>query len=296
MFSKQMNLNIACMSFYFLEDLRSRKISGDSVTQRRAVGNFLREVDRYQRRIFAPSMAKTLFSYLAITSLGESRRALENSNYAVSDTLGSWTNQAQGVIRDNIYREGVNFNPQQFLPLLLDLFENAKWETGYGGAKWACIVRKALRYYEISPVLFVDYVVNTYHNGGLMFDKKVLINYNNHELCEFLNFRRRIESILEVEHPSFIYQATDEVCEFIKTAHKLHVIDKLLVIYPERCYFPFITWGKDHLNDWTNDIFDDNDDYNKDKDEGDCDDCDCDDEGNPITETKKLTEGENRHE
>lgn len=136
---------------------------------------------------FVPAFARRLFDYLALACFGEARHAGDRASHCVEGFP-----VAPGDSRAVAVREAVQYNPRQFLPVLVRLFEEADWESGYGGRSWGRIARAALMYGQVPDVVFIDHCVDLSHNNGLCFDKHEagLMLYDGGEYVQLLNAKR----------------------------------------------------------------------------------------------------------
>jgi len=238
----KMNLELAAATFYALEDIKSRKYpNGASRLQKNTIDKLQDEVAYFQGFI-AERMAKTMFDYLALASLGEARHAQENSQaqHILEDYAGKG--------RSEIYHHSIDYDPVEFLQELRILFDDEDWNDGYGGSSWARVCKRALAYFDISPIRFVDSAINICHNNGIVYNKGMLIGTPREEFIEFLDFRSE-QSFLDNE---FDYQLGiyGDCYKFIERAIKLNLIggegiSKIFI--DNNLNFPFVTWGNQSL-------------------------------------------------
>ncbi len=246
--SKFMDIYTATINFYVLEDIKSR------VPTSRKSRELVEEVRYYQEEFFAPKMAKTMFDYLALTSLGELRYAYTkkaNSKHVpISPPFNNLSGDSEED-RDIIYTESIKYNPKKFLPETTSIFSEKGWEKGYGGQPWAKISRRAAGYYTLSPVAFVDSVIDLTHHNGLAYSKPVLITcrYGSREsLLYFLEEKSHYRSFLEanIEHTLIL---CSDCMEFLERATRL--LNIKLKAYVEsvtaNIKFPFVKWGNKTL-------------------------------------------------
>src|SRR3990167_891269 len=79
-----------------------------------------------------------------------------------------------GVCEDNMLK----YNPEQFMPVLYELFSDYEWSDSFGGSAWANIVEAYLYKYKLSKELWVHQILGLAHNNGSFFDKGGVININ----------------------------------------------------------------------------------------------------------------------
>ena len=152
----------------------------------------------------AGQMALCFRDYLFMASLGESRHAIKR---IVSGFEGFYRKS-----RSDIFEMCTQYAPSDAnLQRMINLFEMSGWGTGYGGKKWADIVRLAGQYGKLSDTLFVDAVINCQHNGGTAFNKTEASSYMDIDfsngilqyLIKLLDYRRKAENYLELAYQFF---------------------------------------------------------------------------------------------
>lgn len=120
------------------------------------------------------SLAWLIFDYLCLACMGEARHSHSASNGYL--TSFDWTRNSS---RESVAAGVVgNYDPYEFLPKLIDLFDIPKWESSYGGRKWGELARTALRFLDKqwSAAVLIDHCVDLVHNGGLCFNKGFLLD------------------------------------------------------------------------------------------------------------------------
>lgn len=126
----------------------------------------LKERVRVHQDKFSIKLANALFDYLCLASFGEARHA--------DDKAAMMHPELDGGGRSEAYTLAQSYNPKNYLKTLANIFHE-HWEDGYGGEPWAQITEHALEYYVMSAKQFVDYVVDLSHNGGVAFDKPIVL-------------------------------------------------------------------------------------------------------------------------
>ncbi len=126
----------------------------------------LKERVRIHQEKYSIKLANALFDYLCLASFGEARHA--------DDKAAMMHPELDGGGRSEAYTLAQSYNPKNYLKTLANIFHE-HWEDGYGGEPWAKITEHALEYYVMSAKQFVDYVVDLSHNGGVAFDKPIVL-------------------------------------------------------------------------------------------------------------------------
>lgn len=196
------------------------------------------------------NMAMCLRDYLFVACLGEARHALSK--------IGRGYEGFDGKERDQIYERSHKFaiNPEN-VQSLIDLFYLPDWgeKPGYGGAKWGDLAVLVSQYSKLSPVLYVDAVVNAQHNGGTAFSKSeaahfvdIDFNLDFSKLRPFLDYRREAADILA----SFTtyFRSVSLTAGKLAIAHHAEIGSKLdtrlLLPLPDHEYQQHY-WGKEKL-------------------------------------------------
>lgn len=151
------------IDFYGLQCLQAvavPNVDAFSPSQNRWLGDF----DAYQAA-YQKKLARAIYDYLALICFGEARHAKNRASHYVKDLPTCYERSTQ-------YDHASQYNPQQFLPVLEELFEVAKWDSGYGGGSWARIARAAQMYGTVPDAVFVDHCVDLSHNNSLCFNKE----------------------------------------------------------------------------------------------------------------------------
>jgi hypothetical protein len=159
---------------------------GSKRTARVSLGRLLERARAYLD-VLELSLAPLIFDYLALACLGEAR----HSSQQVGVTMENFDYDSS-TGRDHVVRScAAEYDPSEFLPKLIVLFDEGNWASSYGGSRWAEIARTALRWWtgEWSDRLLIDHCVDLMHNGGLCFDKGFLLysSANTTELCNLLD-------------------------------------------------------------------------------------------------------------
>lgn len=241
------NLNFATINFYVLEELKSLKVDHLPTLQRINAKKLQNEICQYLHEYYAPKFAKTLFDYLAIACIGEARHSSGASKVKWALPFGG--------CRSNVYEIALEYNPFDFLVKLRDQIFKGKWPSGYGGARWGKLCDRALKYHQVSDVLFIDYCINSMHNGGLAFNKGILLHtegWDSGVFITLLNYRNKCKSFIEEGWEKYLYYAPNhkrlllsDVYEFVERATKLGLVN-VAVHEIEKCdylYFPSLKWG-----------------------------------------------------
>lgn len=153
----------AIVDFYGLQCLQAiavPNVDAFSPSQNR----WLRDFESYQAT-YQHKLARAIYDYLALICFGEARHAKNKASHYVEGLPTCSERSTQ-------YDRAAQYNPQQFLPVLEELFEVAKWDSGYGGTSWARIARAAQMYGTVPDAVFVDHCVDLSHNNSLCFNKE----------------------------------------------------------------------------------------------------------------------------
>lgn len=169
---RKLDLLTAVASFYVLQDLITLPKPEFHPILNRYRPTFEEDLKSFTN-FFSEKLAKTLFDYLALVSFGEARHAKNSCSAYIYGFPSNYE-------RDQQYSLATKYDPFQFLPIISNLFSNYKWLAGsFGGHSWGRIAHLASTYKEKTPVEFIDHVVDVSHNGGLAFDKSILIKMPN---------------------------------------------------------------------------------------------------------------------
>lgn len=149
--------------------------------------------------------------WLAARCTKRYQSALPPMTKALARACKNW---AREVVWSAIYRlpefdPAGEFSRAELCTLLRDGFgmEDGWAGGGYGGAKWAAVAELGRRYYakELSPLLFIDIVVDLVHNGGWAMDKY----YGKVHLCH--DHMVRLEDVLSIKRYS-ARKLPEQVC------------------------------------------------------------------------------------
>lgn len=126
------------------------------------------------KMIMEERLANIMFDYLTLASLGEARHAPRFGGVKFLSAM-QWAQHTDRATVTPIMAEF--YNPDEFLPLLITMFDDKVWGGSYGGPKWAEIARSAwmFRCKKWNAVTFIDHAVDLCHNGGLAFGKGFLL-------------------------------------------------------------------------------------------------------------------------
>ena len=189
--------------FYLLEAMADK-----------AMGNHLaRKIFQLQsdkRREIAESFA----AYLAIAISGEVRHYRADSG--LHSTLKAEESAEElnqlleySIQRDDSQQQGINVlrrldlaSQVRFAGLIFDIFRCGRWDSAFGGSKWAAIA-DALRLYlngEVKAAVFIDHVFDLRHNGGVLFNKHPMFTARTDEstLRRQLEVKKTAKSLAEL--------------------------------------------------------------------------------------------------
>ena len=164
---QQRHLLVAeAMNFYTLEALAAAAGQQQEWFSKGALKRDITSLKTAHERQFAAA----IFDYLCLAMGGEARWAIAKSDFFIP-ALADFE-----VSRTYAQKRIMAFNPEQFLPLLEELF-SAEWAgVSYGGGSWARIAQAARMYGVVPDPVFIDHCVDLKHNGGLVFDKEVVFS------------------------------------------------------------------------------------------------------------------------
>lgn len=191
------DLFAAITSFYMLEELESViPASFDKKLERIRF-----DVENY-REEFNETLANMLFDYLALICWGEARYCKESMEYwspNIKRESGAFNS------RSGSYSKALDYDPKLFLPKVEKINTSTQWSSGpYGGERWGRLAKLAGLYYKLNHKVFIDQVVNVSHNGGLAFNKGVILFQQNYTYEVFLDFKARVASLF-AESPYEFY-------------------------------------------------------------------------------------------
>lgn len=143
---------------------------------------------------FNSLFASCIKDYLLLTSCGEARHALNICN--------KHSVMFKRTARNEVYGYITKYSQDQLTELLKRLFQ-LNWQDGYGGKKWYDIVAQVENYKKLSPKLYIDQSISIAHNGGYVYDKKVIFScYDEQVFLDFLTFKR--ENLLNTGSPLIV--------------------------------------------------------------------------------------------
>lgn len=165
----------AIVEFYLIEEILSKFPSETFLMERKKISNLFIDLI-FMRKELSEKLARALFDYLCLASLGEARHSnARGKGYY----LGKFED---GNSREMVYEQAYKFAPSKFLPKLLLIFNTGNWSHSYGGLKWAKIVKAAMLYEKVSNQIFVDHIIDLAHNGGTAFDKNCVFVLTNRDV------------------------------------------------------------------------------------------------------------------
>ena len=118
---------------------------------------------------FTKQLAKSMEDYLVLACAGEMRHGKHKCDMCYSTF-------PVGGSRSNVWGDIVSFNPQQIMNMAANLFQNYRWEGGYGGKKWGQCAQAYIDRYTDGHIMqkdtvFVDHCFDLQHNNGTVFNK-----------------------------------------------------------------------------------------------------------------------------
>lgn len=149
-------------------------------------------------------LSQTLLDYITMACLGEARHSNVVRN---RDTSTNPLFHAMVLVGSKLDRESTwaatpyldtLWGRAQTLAHLKDLFHSLDWGGGsYGGPAWGLIAERAHEFTigSLTPMLFIDTIVNVVHNGGWAFNKY----YNSEVNCCSLHHYNTLKVILDAK-------------------------------------------------------------------------------------------------
>lgn len=177
---KHINVTSAVQEFYILQAISTiSKVEPFRHSHERWRNDF----ERY-KKAFTEHLAVAIFDYTTLVVFGEMRNAEGHASKYNMFVPG-------GVGRSSAYHTARKYTPISILEAGVSLFREAKWESGYGGDKWAVIAETALKKAQglpgwCVPEVFIDRCVDLTHNGSIYFDK---IDANIFFLEDFFGYK-----------------------------------------------------------------------------------------------------------
>jgi len=147
---------------------------------------------------YAPQLARQIFDYTFAACMGEARHAYKRVEEPIyvdyfDDVLMDY---GYPPSRDSVYRKCEHYDPENCLVVLIELFENYKWEDAYGGDSWGNIAQQAYKYLrgELTDEIYIDIAVDLHHNGGVYLDKGYIIYLGDPEAFQdFLDYKAQFD-------------------------------------------------------------------------------------------------------
>ncbi len=264
----KLDVTPAIASFYMHEEIIHTPIPRTTPFKLREIKRLKERVIKHQEE-YCKFLSRALFDYLCAASYGESRHADERCEVMHPDVM-------VGGSRNEAYEEAKIYNPKNYLKTLSNLYNKNRWEDGYGGKPWGTITDHAINYFSMSPRAFIDYVVDLSHNGGVAFDKPIVLQLMDITFYKFLldvklkgslmtNWIERSFKFMSRHHKleidSTTYCFMTEACRYgLFNSFAIQHISSARVEFPEP-----IEWGEDEL--YSDDFIDSSGSSNR------CDEC-----------------------
>jgi hypothetical protein len=175
---------------------------------------------------FIAEVSARFLSYLWYASWGEARNAKYHMVGEIPDCI------TLGCTRSTSAMEATEFNPEDNWQDLVSVFSDNKWDSAFGGDKWAEILSSFQYYYDYPTMrgIFIDLVVDLEHNGGCVFDKEVAgresgigLDIYGSDLHALLNYKKEY-SLFLCKNPwvSNVSERTQDICHEVLYACGLH--------------------------------------------------------------------------
>ena len=190
------------------------------------------------RKGYQARLARNLFDYLAIASMGEARHWNGNKGFTLIPQ-----------IRHVAWAMALKCDPRTFLPILSNIFHKGQWGGSYGGPKWGAISDGAASYFKYSdkPLMFSDHVVDLSHNGGPAFNKGIIFRCDNWPQYIATLDRKRDGSLLHGDHKLVIGPKVAAWLEMLKIFEVLDVDAKTIVEVKADPETPAMKWGHEQF-------------------------------------------------
>lgn len=190
---------------------------------------------------YCEDTARILRDYLAMVCLGEFR-------YAKSEaTVYNKNCFSPNSSREEAYCYGVDYDPDNFLPIIEKCFRYFWWKKSIGGTNWANIAKAAQLYEKVPHVVYIDHVVDLFHNNNSCFDKPFIFNYCSCFL-NYLNYKKEAKELLTEDYESML----NSTCQ----THRIYIeeIEKILIkmcdLNPKIRYFLRTKRGNTDFPSW----------------------------------------------
>lgn len=179
-----------CQTFYVLEALSCRCLQLPPelswLPSRQRLAEDVGELKARHTRL----LAQLLGDYLAVACFCEARHALLKCELCLPSIPPADSRGPVSLLC-------LSYSPRDFLPVLVELFNRARWHShSYGGPSWGRIAEAARKWWfgEWSDVVFVDHAFDLAHNNGLCWDKGFLCDVESaYELRYFLEAKANYE-------------------------------------------------------------------------------------------------------
>ena len=188
---KKTDLIKLCADFYLLYTMKAlgaekAKTEEGFLESRK---KFLEDLDEAFSET-ADELEKLFLAYfpLAVATELQNSEEIKSSDKTIAKLAGDFLDDIPGDHREILgYLEKEVFDCPKALSFFSSaktVFGKLKWESGYGGKKWADIADTAYMRLSgaIDRVLFIDRAFDIQHHGGHIFDKCDNINYSDEEL------------------------------------------------------------------------------------------------------------------
>lgn len=183
---------------------------------------WLNEFTEFKNK-YDTQFAKAFFDYATLLCLAECRHAPKHCNWEIEFFPALFYD---GDNRNALFN-CPHFEPKSLLTTCAALFsDNNEWESQWGGEKWQAIANGALKYYDLPPVTFVDYMVDLSHNNGVFYNKGnhiFRLYADGYQVTGFLEYKR-------YQSPAKVWNECKESCsaetqKFFRRAVALGIIE-----------------------------------------------------------------------
>ena len=203
--NKKTDLIKLCADFYLLYTMKAlgedKSKHGEGFLKSRE--KFLKDLEEALQKI-TDELEKLFLAYFPLAVITEFQnkeeiKAPENKIEKISNGFIEKIPEDDDELLKYLERKVPNCERAlEFFVMAKSIFGKLKWESGYGGKKWADIADTAYMRLSgsIDSVIFIDRAFDIKHHGGPIFDKCDNIIYSDEELNSVLT----IKSASSLEH------------------------------------------------------------------------------------------------
>lgn len=211
-------------TFYVLEALRYRVPKSSFLPSIESLRKDVLEAHKKQ----TDGLFLAIRDYLSSICFGEARHSNSCANVSLILKEDDRPDRKLPTGRNDAISNGTQYYPEDFLPVLKDLFYDYPWDGGYGGDSWGYLAEVALKAWtgEWNKITLIDHVADLRHNNGLAFNKgvifKVCYGEDSDKLLTFLEMKRykKLEEWYDMCLPKPVWK-------LVYRAYNLNIIDEV---------------------------------------------------------------------